>query len=126
MPFSEDICVIVVCDGCGDGWADEACGEPHFVDYDSARVYIVEHGWSVDGARLVCPDCTRLEACAARGHAWGPWRVVTGLKTTGGTWSGRVRSCAGCPDSQWDPALTPAASAASVGAVSATVGEGRS
>lgn len=109
MPFTEDICVIVVCDGCGDGWTtDQHPYIPHFPDYDTARADLIDHGWHLDGPRLVCPDCTRLEACARAGHAWGPWQIITGLKTPSGVWAGRVRSCQTCPDSEWDPALVAA------------------
>jgi hypothetical protein len=106
MPFTEDICVVVTCDGCGDGWTtDQYAYTPHFPDYDAARADLIDHGWHIDGARLVCPDCTRLEACARAGHDWGPWRVAASLPTPSGPWSGRVRSCRACPDSEWDPAL---------------------
>jgi len=131
MPFTEDICVVVVCDGCGDGWATgPATGSvggsegftPHFPGYDEARQYLIDAGWTLTpgtatdrsrgASRLVCPDCTRLEACADRGHAWGPWIARDlhfprrGDGTSGG-WSGRVRECGRCPDTQWDPPLAP-------------------
>jgi hypothetical protein len=125
MPFTEDICVIVVCDGCGDGWTTPAGRRtPHFRDYDAARRYVLEHGWtitpttttgsvpasgSVSGnTRLVCSDCTGLEACAHTGHEWGPWiprelRWVTAGRAV--RWTGQVRSCGACSDSEWEPPL---------------------
>jgi hypothetical protein len=121
MPFSEDICVVVLCDGCGDGWAKGPNDyTPHFRDYDTARQHLLDFGWTTTptsatgdgdrvGSRLVCPDCTRLEACARRGHAWGPWnhRDLRATLPDGraGGWTGRVRACALCPDTQWDPPL---------------------
>ena len=142
MPFSEDICVVVYCDGCGDGWAKGPNDyTPHFRDYDTARQHLLDFGWTVEptdaGARLVCPDCTRLEACAQRGHAWGPWNVrdLRQLRPDGRTagWAGRVRSCGLCPDTEWEPPLgtpMPAPGRAALSVVpdpaTATVGGGRS
>lgn len=124
MPFIEDICVVVECDGCGDGWAQGPNDyTPHFTDYDTARQHLLDFGWTIEPTtapgtataprtattRLVCPDCTRLEACARRGHAWGPWngRDLRHQRPDGRTigWAGRVRACGLCPDTEWDPPL---------------------
>ena len=109
MPFIDRVCVSVECDDCGSG-ATEDGYLPHYPDHDDALDAITGQGWTTDGARLVCPDCTRLARCAATGHEWGAWQDARPIQRRGDIWTGRVRVCGGCPDSQWDPPLRPAAS----------------
>ena len=122
MPFNEESRVVVLCDGCGDGWTKGPNDfTPDFTSYDAAREHLDFFGWTVAPCpatsgkpartRLVCPDCTGLEACAKRGHDWSPWRhhdlrraAPAGIPVG---WIGWVRECRLCPDTEWDPPLAP-------------------
>ena len=93
MAFSEDWCVIVSCDGCGDGWATGTSRKvPHFRSHDAARRYVLDHGWTLDPVSPPRPPSTPLPV-----HAWcGCWSGggavgVSGLHPPGGVHPARSR-----------------------------------
>jgi hypothetical protein len=102
-------CVVVECDGCGDTWTSpDRGGRSHFPDREAAEESLSEAGWSVTGTQTLCPDCAAMQACEHAGHEWSPWRAAGPFERLQGAWQGRIRCCDRCPDSQWDPPLTPA------------------
>jgi hypothetical protein len=106
-------CVVVECDGCGDGWTgDDYDGRSHFPDREAALDGLSAAGWTVDGDEMLCADCAVMQACERAGHDWTLWRAAGPFARPQGAWQGRIRYCDGCPDSQWDPPLTPATTTA--------------
>jgi hypothetical protein len=63
VTLQRQVCVILVCDSCGDtgGDWDESCT----LHFDAAnereiREFILETGWTVDGSRHFCPECSEV------------------------------------------------------------------
>lgn len=92
-------CYEIRCDGgCDDhGW-DE--GIAHYPSQQEAIETARSYGWTITGARALCPNCTRDAECAATSHQWGDWqdstRTVAGMRY-------RSRYCEHCSASETDP-----------------------
>jgi hypothetical protein len=78
-------CLILLCDGCEDGYDDEG-GPWHFPDRAAIRQYADD--WLIDGDSAVCPRCQLKRVCAAEGHVWGAWENAF----RGGQWRFCVRA----------------------------------
>jgi hypothetical protein len=82
MSTRTEICVAIVCNGCG-----REC--QHFADAESARAYVTDEGkargelWQV-GDKDLCGRCVTRNACRAHGHDWSDWRArsqIEGLES---------------------------------------------
>ncbi len=74
MPVRTISCVVVDCDGCGDGWESED-GRWHYGTEEEARLALTgDLEWEVTatGAWL-CRSCTVRRACKELGHEFGSW-----------------------------------------------------
>ena len=126
MTISAQQCVVVSCDGCGDGcWED---GIPHFPTTEEAVAYVEGAGFVVVGHVVWCPDCARKRECVRLGHTYvdaedpdsteeRAWRQSV---TEHGV-PFRTRDCEHCSAPEYDPPfgqlvlLNEAAGAAAVG-----------
>ncbi|BBH71149.1 hypothetical protein ACTI_78340 [Actinoplanes sp. OR16] len=97
MPMTEQTCVIVVCDTCGNGWDDDSAW--HFDTAEEAETYLRGQEWTVTDEQVVCPDCAKRADCERTGHQHGPWSEPNTLN--GVTY--RTRFCAHCHSSDYDP-----------------------
>lgn len=77
-------CIVIVCDGCGDGAEHEDGMTPHFDTLDEATVSLAgdgddedfTHEWLMTPAEHICPRCRAKRACAVVGHDLSDWATA--------------------------------------------------
>ncbi len=110
--FTEVICILIVCDGCGKPGFDTGEGGDydavaHFDTPEEAAEFAQrEADWLIVGGRATCRRCAEKAACDLTGHDWGGWHPCGPHKlTAGGVYEGRSRHCQTCGQSDYDPPI---------------------